>query len=162
MSRPEVAASNETGDLRFVFSESPEVHLPRIRPTRPDLPSVGGRADAGERAGRAPPRSVTATRLENRPLAVWASGPLEVISAFGQPVEPARAQSLVGKDILFFEINDVERGPVFFANTNWHDSHRRHPIDRRRPNVDPRNRSSSASGSLCPASVNRRSTPCHL
>jgi putative heme-binding domain-containing protein len=109
MSRPEVAASKETSDLRFVFRESPKVRdrasaqfavICLLWAVVLTLASV--------RTGTA--QSVTATRLENRPFAVWASGPLEVIAAFGQPVEPTRPRSLVGKDIPFFETNASNAG----------------------------------------------------
>jgi len=46
---------------------------------------------------------VAAHGPENRPSVVWASGPLEVIAAFDRPIDRALAQSLIGKDIPFFE-----------------------------------------------------------
>ena len=109
MSRPEVAASKETRDLRFVICNSPEVHdRASAKFTEICLFSAFLLTLASVRTGSA--QSVTATRSENRPFAVWPSGPLEVIAAFGQPVEPTRAQSLVGKDIPFFETNASNAG----------------------------------------------------
>jgi putative heme-binding domain-containing protein len=58
-------------------------------------------------------QSVAARGSENRPVAVWAAGPLEVVTAFERPLDRALAQSLVGKDIPFFEnmTSNPDRAP---------------------------------------------------
>ncbi len=44
------------------------------------------------------------------PAAVWPSGPLNVVAAFEQPIEPARAQAIVGQTIPYSAPADSERG----------------------------------------------------
>ncbi len=55
----------------------------------------------------------TTPRL-GRPAAVWPSGPLEVIAAFEHPVEPDRANALVGQTITYFDVdsNNREKRPA--------------------------------------------------
>lgn len=55
---------------------------------------------------------VTTPHAEILPIAIWASGPLEVIAAFERPVERSLAESLTGKDIPFFEIKASDSGRV--------------------------------------------------
>ena len=44
------------------------------------------------------------------PVVVWPSGPLEVIAAFGAPVDPAFAKSLIGRKITYTDAPAMERG----------------------------------------------------
>ena len=46
----------------------------------------------------------------NRPAAIWASGPLEVIAAFPGPVDPNRAKALIGQSISYFDFIEPEQG----------------------------------------------------
>ena len=50
------------------------------------------------------------TKRAERPAAIWASGPLEVIAAFAEPVEPDRAKALIGQSIPFFDLIEPNKG----------------------------------------------------
>jgi putative heme-binding domain-containing protein len=50
------------------------------------------------------------TRRTDRPAAVWASGPLEVIAAFAEAVEPNRAEALIGQSIPYFDLIEPNKG----------------------------------------------------
>jgi putative heme-binding domain-containing protein len=41
--------------------------------------------------------------LDLHPVAVWPSGPLQVIAAFARPIEPSAARSLIGRTIAYSE-----------------------------------------------------------
>ncbi len=45
-----------------------------------------------------------------QPAAIWPSGPLNVVAAFEKPIEPARAQAIVGQTIPYFAPADSEKG----------------------------------------------------
>jgi putative heme-binding domain-containing protein len=51
-----------------------------------------------------------AAQRADRPAAVWASGPLEVIAAFPGPVDPNRAKALIGQSIPYFDFNQPNLG----------------------------------------------------
>ncbi len=38
------------------------------------------------------------------PVAVWPAGPLDVVAAFDEPVDPVRAKTLVGQSIAYFAL----------------------------------------------------------
>jgi putative heme-binding domain-containing protein len=54
-----------------------------------------------------PPGSAQGTSasggLEVQPVAVWPTGPLQVIAAFDRPIDPSAAKSLIGRTISYFE-----------------------------------------------------------
>ena len=48
--------------------------------------------------------------LIERPVATWASGPLEVIAAFEKPVEAGQAKALVGQNVRYYDLTEPARG----------------------------------------------------
>jgi putative heme-binding domain-containing protein len=54
-------------------------------------------------AGGVHTQQAPADDTENRPIAVWAAGPLDVVAAFDRPISQAQAASLVGRSIPYFE-----------------------------------------------------------
>jgi hypothetical protein len=51
-----------------------------------------------------------ALQRANRPAAIWASGPLEVIAAFPESVGPNRAKVLIGQSIPYFDSIEPDKG----------------------------------------------------
>jgi putative heme-binding domain-containing protein len=103
MSRLEVARSSDTHKLRLVLRESSLMHYRASSQfawicllSAVVLMMASVRTSFGQ-------QSVAVRGKESRPIAVWPSGPLEVIAAFDRPIDRALAQSLVGKNIPFFE-----------------------------------------------------------
>ena len=50
-----------------------------------------------------------AVRRANRPAAIWAAGPLEVVAAFPEPVSPDRAKALIGQSIAYFDFIEPDK-----------------------------------------------------
>jgi putative heme-binding domain-containing protein len=50
------------------------------------------------------------TSSAKRPPAIWPSGPLDVVVAFEEPIDPAHAQNLVGQSIPYYEPAEGEKG----------------------------------------------------
>jgi putative heme-binding domain-containing protein len=71
--------------------------------------ALGTLALANEAPGSQPAGNATASA--DRPAAIWPSGPLDVVAAFERPIEPARAQALVGQSIRYDEPADPAKGP---------------------------------------------------
>jgi len=56
-------------------------------------------------------QTTAASRPESRPIAIWPSGPLEVVAAFAQPVDPAVERGFVGRSIPYLVGGEPDRDP---------------------------------------------------
>jgi putative heme-binding domain-containing protein len=64
-------------------------------------------ATAMARAGLA--ESTSPSPLGGRPVAIWPSGPLEVVVAFAQPVDATVERNLIGRNIPYFVFGEPDR-----------------------------------------------------
>ncbi len=65
----------------------------------------------GAQTGRAQEKATRVADVSIRPVAVWPSGPLEVIAAFGRPIDPDAAQAMIGRTIPYHDIREDDSGP---------------------------------------------------
>jgi putative heme-binding domain-containing protein len=59
-----------------------------------------------------PGQTAAAAQRADRPAAIWASGPLEVIAAFPEPLEPEKARALIGQSIAYSDLIERDKGPA--------------------------------------------------
>lgn len=62
------------------------------------------------RSAGATAQPVATAQRADRPAAIWASGPLEVIATFPERVEPERAKALIGQSIPYFDLIEPDKG----------------------------------------------------
>ncbi len=51
------------------------------------------------------------SRVGVRPIAIWPSGPLDVVATFAQPVDPGVARDFIGRTIPYFVAGEPDRIP---------------------------------------------------
>jgi putative heme-binding domain-containing protein len=88
--------------MRKIPVRSPDVG-PR-RPATPRLVLAVALFVANGMAGFAQQTSTDGRDAPIRPVAVWPTGPLEVIAAFDRPLDPAAAKAMIGRTIPYQDI----------------------------------------------------------